>query len=849
LPSRRVSTKPLPRPRPLDVAPPRHEAITELADRVATKGLARHVGGTPGNDQPVLAGKKFVTDSAPVETRLHAPVLAEQEELAGHAAFAGHGAFAGQSEGEATGPVRPLADAPWQTATVAARQPSSGIQALPAVRRKPSGPRPLAWPATPALISLLQETASLPPAVAWSADVEAALVELQSLSSVSHPAARGPLTQLRRLAAEGLALAEQQPDHATQQLWLRTAHAVNRRLAAWIPIWQTTLQEPVGEASSGEGSTRLAASRFPVDLERVQDLADRAATACQETGDGPRWESYLLLDPLTAPGLLTDPAGRQLIAQRFLSRLDWAGLQADQAAWLQTPAVPDLAAAVRPWASGPIDYTDLLQQLERQEADALDLAAIEVATATQTLRFAGGEGSRQVAEAIDTHYRNANLRLAVSDALLARLLPTVPTRTEPVREVIMGTPVAGTSHVDSALRLRLHPDEHRWRFDLVTAGNLRATTQGREGPVTVRNANHGEFTTATPITITPEAILLGDATIELQHQSRLRGLSSDFDQIPLIGSLVRSVALAEYRERAPQVQRISGARMERRITMQVEAEVARQIDEASTRLSERLLGPLAQMHLDPTVVDMRTDPQRLIARYRLAGDWQLAAYTPRPRAPSDSWLSLQLHQSALNNTFERLLPAGESRSIRGLAEHLLEIIGRRPEETLAELPRDAFIQFAKTRPVTVEIDEDRLHLTFRVVRLHSEAGLDLRHFIVRATYRPQVEGMEARLVRDGHLSIRGQRMSFRSRIPVRAIFNKVLSDSRPLPLVNPGLAQQPAVAGLAVSQLELRDGWIGLAIGPQSSVLATAALGLRPPPRDPGVQVAGRPEAAAGAAQ
>jgi hypothetical protein len=289
--------------------------------------------------------------------------------------------------------------------------------------------------------------------------------------------------------------------------------------------------------------------------------------------------------------------------------------------------------------------------------------------------------------------------------------------------------------------------------------------------------------------------------------------------------------------------------MERRITTQVEAELERQIDEASARLSERLLGPLAQMQLDPTVVDMQTDQRRLTARYRLAGDWQLAAFTPRPRAPRDSWLSLQLHQSTLNNALERLLPAEESRSIRELAEHLLEIMGRGPEEILAELPEDAYIQFAKTRPVTVEIDEDRLYLTFRVVRLHSEAGLDLRHFIVRATYRPQVEGTEARLVRDGHLSIRGQQMSFRSRIPVRVIFNKVLSDSRPLPLISPNLAAHPAVAGLAVSQLELRDGWVGLAIGPADSVFATAELGLRPPPVSPNVQVAGRQDEGTGSAQ
>ena len=48
----------------------------------------------------------------------------------------------------------------------------------------------------------------------------------------------------------------------------------------------------------------------------------------------------------------------------------------------------------------------------------------------------------------------------------------------------------------------------------------------------------------------------------------------------------------------------------------------------------------------------------------------------------------------------------------------------------------------------------------------------------------------------------------RERLPVRAIFNKVLAADRPLPMTLPGLVNHPAMAGLAISQFELRgDGW------------------------------------------
>ena len=129
-----------------------------------------------------------------------------------------------------------------------------------------------------------------------------------------------------------------------------------------------------------------------------------------------------------------------------------------------------------------------------------------------------------------------------------------------------------------------------------------------------------------------------------------------------------------------------------------------------------------------------------------------------------------------------------------------------------DIPENVTVQFARTRPITVEIEDGRLWVTLRVVRLKRDDRVDLTNFIVRAAYQPQMEGLQAWLVRDGHLRISGPGMSMRERLPVRAIFNKVLSPNRPFRLTMPQMSEHPAMESLAVSQLELRDGWIGLAI-------------------------------------
>ena len=225
-----------------------------------------------------------------------------------------------------------------------------------------------------------------------------------------------------------------------------------------------------------------------------------------------------------------------------------------------------------------------------------------------------------------------------------------------------------------------------------------------------------------------------------------------------------------------------------------------------------VLGPLGRLQLDPRVTDMRTTEQRLMARYRVAGDWQLGAFTPRPRALSDSLMSVQLHQSALNNTLEQLMATHQAIGIRELMQKTAATFGKTDIAIPEDIPGDVSIQFARTRPITVEIEDGLLWLTLRIIRLRRDEGIDLTQFIVRAAYRPEVEGMNARLVRDGHLRISGPRMAMRERLPVRAIFNKVFATNREIPLTVSQLTENPATEGLIVSQLELRDGWLAMAI-------------------------------------
>jgi hypothetical protein len=212
------------------------------------------------------------------------------------------------------------------------------------------------------------------------------------------------------------------------------------------------------------------------------------------------------------------------------------------------------------------------------------------------------------------------------------------------------------------------------------------------------------------------------------------------------------------------------------------------------------------------VTDMQTTESRLVARYRLAGDHQLAAFTPRPRALQDSLLSVQIHESAINNALEHLVPTESPMPIRDAISDAMNTFGDHNASLPDEVPDDVTVQFARSRPITAEFKDDTLWVTLRVVRLRRGDRLNLTKFIVRAAYRPQIDGIHARLVREGHLRISGPGMSMRERLPIRAIFNKILSSNQALPLTLPAMTEHPALNGLVVGQLDLRDGWIAMSI-------------------------------------
>ena len=691
------------------------------------------------------------------------------------------------------------------------------------VRRKVHA-GPAAWPITEQLDGQLVELAVAPnhsdnsqyvsskthnqKAIDWSRRVASELKNLQSLPRLGDSRAAQSLNNLAGQLDQGYRAAEQLSDRQLQIDWLVACHALNRRLAVWQPVYQIV---------NGNGNTYVSDSQQKVNPTDLQIAISQIRSDLTETGDPEGWGRYLLLDEIETVALGDPIDKRTLLAQRFLSRLRWHGLPEPSRAWLQRESIQSLSALIQPWARNAVDYASLLSQIERHESDAIDLATIDIAGAAQTLRFAEHPKAVEIADAINAYYRNANIRVAISEKMITRMIPEVKPQTVPVRTNILGSRVGGQSNIQTRLNLDLQESKDRWSLLIRTDGNVNTQSVGRTDLTSIATRRDSSFAAATPLQITPMGAQIGQSTIDVRGATRLRGVNTRYDGWPLFGTLVRSVVESRYQESSGLTARIANRRLKTQLGSEIDERLNAKVTKASQMMTKTVMGPLSGLRLDPQVIDMKTTQDRLIARYRLAGEWQIGASTPRPRAPSDSLISLQINQSALNNILERLAPLDSPTTIDTTIQNTRSLFGFPETQLPSDIPRDISIQFAKTRPITFEIEDDKVWVTMRIVELGRAKGAKLKRFIVRAAYVPKIDGLNASLVRDGHLSISGPGMSMRQRFPIRAIFNKVLATSRSIPLTTPKLAESPALQNAVISQLELRDGWLALAISDQQT--------------------------------
>lgn len=473
----------------------------------------------------------------------------------------------------------------------------------------------------------------------------------------------------------------------------------------------------------------------------------------------------------------------------------------------------------------------LLEAIEAFEAQPDPALAAAVRGTATRIRTGRSPAAAAVGKAIDDHYLAPNVRIAVHAAFIERMLPEATVSSGPMQDYILGRRVRGTRTVEQTTGVRFTPDADEIRFELLVSGEVDSRTVTEAGPVEIHSLGEASFVVRKPIAVSTTGLVFGTALGMAENDSRLATIQTNFDSVPIMGSIVRNIARSQHDDSKQEATREVNARIIARACREVDAQAEPRLNEMAERIRERFWNPLVGLGLEPRAMALETTETLATARLRLAAETQLAAHTPRPRTPPDALLSLQVHESTINNAVERLELSGRTTGLEDLIVTVSDRIGVEPKIP-DELPEDVAVTFAAEQPLRVECRDGLVHVT--VVLDTLESGRRSWHDIVaHVAYRLTGTGPQVFLEREGPVQLSGPGHQGRMEIALRTIFGKIFPKERPIALLPQSISDNPRLASFRAVQAVSSDGWFGIALAdePQTARQPAAAQATPARPR------------------
>lgn len=578
-----------------------------------------------------------------------------------------------------------------------------------------------------------------------------------------------------------------------------TCHAVRRRAEVWQQLHHI--------ATVGERSAAAEINPYAMWVQ-IQETVD-AIPHPQALA----WREYLQMDELEV-ALRREPATSDELAQmarRVLEQLHSPRLGARQRALLRCPEVDHLSAMLRACASRPGDVAAVVNAIERYEQTGDEASGGDLARLAREMRWSVDPAVAELARRIDTLYRGPNMRVSISGELLNRLLSEPLTSTAPLQQQTAQARIVGERTCSTDLSVELLPADDGWRARLLAAGTVTADATVMAGAATFFVAGNGNFQASKRLSFDNSQVDLDPAQATGDFDMSLSGYQTSMDALPLVRRVARDTALAQFQQQqaAAQQQAQKDVRDEAKRTL--DEQVAAFIGDAGSRLEAHALAPLRNLGLPLTPMRLETTSERLVGDYRLAGQDHLGAHAPPPIGLSDNLVSLQIHQSAINNTLGRMKLAGRSGDLQQIGRDVCGAWGLPQAPELEQVPTAISLRFASEQPLRVDFRDGEAQVAVRLAGF-SIADKQFGELTIRCAYRLDAQSQRPALVRVGKVEVAGSQLGIMDQIILDRIFARLAAAADRIPLLPEQLAAHPGLAGAAITQSHLADGWLALAI-------------------------------------
>lgn len=520
---------------------------------------------------------------------------------------------------------------------------------------------------------------------------------------------------------------------------------------------------PVAPAPSAEQLPALARAAKETFVPITQADLDKARTELQEAINflnsrlqtaGPEaedWRKYLMWEELQKE--LAKPAGPDLGALDKIYARFAAGYEGLELVWFE--AVSDALRQYLNTARAiddkdlPEQYRKLLDELAKHLEAYLKEPSPEeasaIATGVEWLQSAGQ--AKGLIEAIRANFVRPNMYAQASCGLVAAAVARAVDEIQPVEDCILEVAIRGTGHARGQATAQLIPNPERAQINIVFNGTVNSNTIGfAERNVRVFSTGITQILTRKPVFLEPERIWAMASAGDAQTQTNI-------DDIEAQRRIVERIAWRRARQQQPLADAIAAQHAAQRANAQADAQGDPQVARADQRYQTQVRQPLYERNIYPQMLRYFTTAEAVHAVGLEGGPADLGASTVPPPVAQPLDLTVQLHESMVNNMIEGLF-GGAVMTEERFQKNLTELFGTLPERFKSDDDGESWtITFARRQPISVHFKgANEFSIT---VRGRSYARDDERYpgMNVTANYRIEQTPEGAKAIRQGAIEI------------------------------------------------------------------------------------------------
>lgn len=642
-------------------------------------------------------------------------------------------------------------------------------------------------------------------------------------------------------------------------LEMRRFAAVREELDQWLSVLVANSDQDLPTlvwTLRGQHSP-MSDERFAPVRQELRDRADELQQVIARSNTAERWKEHLRWD-LIEPHFQDDVAINRQSLQDLESalrrfRANQPGLE--MSAFVQTARALERYRELAFWnaLSQSRDtsafYESYLKGLQEQLRRHLEDPTVETARKVgKSLGRIEHQGqSPLLLASIRDRFSRPNVVAEVSVAALNDLAEPI-SRSQPVRDCVLGATVRGTALTDGEVTLTAAESPDHIRLHIQLAGHITTNTVGYKKPVRVRTTGHTNYTAFKTLYINDDRFHASEAHVSAKarnHTRSVRKTGGNFGR-----KLIEKIAWKKVRQKKSQTERITAGKARRRISKEFDERVISALTRGRVQYEDKLRLPMVRRGLVPEKMQFTSTAGQLTAHVSLATGSQLSTDSDPPSKDTQNDVTVQIHETAVNNFLPFVLAGvgmkqdteDEPARLEGdIPPWLKEFAAKnkrldssgltKVDPTQDSEPKEEFKPFELTfntdQPASISFDENRLKVRLRFAVL--KAGLDeeekpLENWDFLMTFHVARRGNEIVLTREGEIEVfptgfdprwdtkmTGQQVSYRNNLAKNINRKAARGEGIPSEIVIPELKlseDSQIQRSFDLQQLECDDGWL-----------------------------------------